>query len=91
MHACTQKVKYAVMSAHDSILVAHVKQTQDANQWRRPSLFEQRDKVYVSTKNISLPRGLARKLIPKYIGPYKIVNDFGNNSYKISLPADLRR
>ncbi|KIP02056.1 hypothetical protein PHLGIDRAFT_16794 [Phlebiopsis gigantea 11061_1 CR5-6] len=80
--AYAQKVKYAVLSAHDSILAARVKQTRDANQRRRPSPFEKGDKVYVSTKNMSLPRGLAQKPIPKYIGPYEITQDYGNNLYK---------
>jgi hypothetical protein len=31
------------------------------------------DLVYVSTKNLSLPKGRARKLTPKYIGPFPII------------------
>ncbi|EPT04441.1 hypothetical protein FOMPIDRAFT_19471, partial [Fomitopsis schrenkii] len=68
-----QKMKHAVMTAHDSIIAARVKQTRDANRRRRPSPFVEGDLVYVSTKNISLPRGLARKLALKFIGPYKIL------------------
>jgi len=29
--------------------------------------------VYISMKNLSLPKGQASKLLPKYIGPYKIL------------------
>ena len=29
--------------------------------------------VYLSTKNLALPKGQARKLLPRYIGPYKVV------------------
>jgi hypothetical protein len=36
-------------------------------------------------------KGLARKLIPKYIGPYKIVQDFRNQSFKIELPVHLKK
>ncbi len=49
---------------------------------------------YPSIQNFALqkkPKGLACKLIPKYIGPYKIVKDFGNRSFKIELPASLRQ
>ncbi|KDQ25863.1 hypothetical protein PLEOSDRAFT_1025619, partial [Pleurotus ostreatus PC15] len=35
------------------------------------------------------PRGLARKFIPKFLGPLKIVRDFRNNSYEVRLPRDL--
>ncbi|KAF8808244.1 hypothetical protein BYT27DRAFT_7097399, partial [Phlegmacium glaucopus] len=65
--------KLALMSAHDSILAARVKQTRDANRKRQDVPFKERDLVYLSTKNISFPKGLARKLIPKFIGPYKIL------------------
>lgn len=91
VRAYAQKVKYAIMSAHDSILAARVKQTRDANRKRRPAPFAKDDLVYVSTKNMSLPKGLARKLTPKYIGPYRIIEDYKNNSYKLELPANLRQ
>ena len=29
--------------------------------------------------------------MPKYIGPYYILKDFGNNSYLLDLPSDLKR
>ena len=62
--------KLAIMAAHDSIISAWVKQTRDANQKRRAAPFKRGELVYLSTKNISFARGLARKLLPKFIGPY---------------------
>jgi hypothetical protein len=47
--------------------------------------------VYLSTKNISFPKGLARKLIPKFIRPYKILKDFKNQSFLIDLPSHLKQ
>ncbi|TFK17109.1 hypothetical protein FA15DRAFT_605717, partial [Coprinopsis marcescibilis] len=46
-----QKVKSAIMSAHDSILAARVKQTRAANRRRQLTPFVEKDLVYVSTKN----------------------------------------
>ena len=83
--------KMAIMSAHDSILSARVKQTRDANRKRRIAPFQQGELVYLSTKNISFAKGLARKLLPKFIGPYKILQDFGNSSFRLELPAHLKR
>ncbi|KZT26152.1 hypothetical protein NEOLEDRAFT_1132713 [Neolentinus lepideus HHB14362 ss-1] len=40
--------------------------------------FAEGDLVYLSTKNLKIPKGRARKLIPKYIGPFAILKDFGN-------------
>ncbi|KAF8805802.1 hypothetical protein BYT27DRAFT_7052971, partial [Phlegmacium glaucopus] len=47
--------------------------------------------IYLFTKNIKFAKGLARKFIPKYIGPYKILKDFNNQSFKIELPAHLKQ
>jgi hypothetical protein len=83
--------KLALMDAHDSILAARVKQTKDANKKRQSLPFQTGDLAYLSSKNISFPKGLARKLIPKYLGPYKITQDFGNSSFKLELPYHLKK
>ena len=85
------KRKLALISAHDSIIGARVKQTRNANRKRQSVPFKEGDFVYLSTKNITFEKGLARKLIPKFIGPYKIAKDFGNHSFKLELPTHLRR
>ncbi|KAJ8481441.1 hypothetical protein ONZ45_g15313 [Pleurotus djamor] len=86
-----QKIRYAVMAAHDSILAARIKQTRDANRHRRPAPFVTDDLVYISTKNISFPKGLARKFVPKYIGPYKVIRDFKNETFELELSARLKQ
>lgn len=86
-----QRMKHAVMEAHDAILEGQVKQTRHANKKHQPTLFKLGDLTYVSTKNMSLPKGQARKLMPWYISPYKIIEDFRNNSFKLDLPARLRQ
>jgi hypothetical protein len=50
------KKKLALMSAHDSIIAARVKQTQDANRKWQEIPFQLDDLVYLSTKNIPFPR-----------------------------------
>jgi len=86
-----QKIKSAIISAHDSILAAWVKQTHMANCCRQLSPFKEGDLVYISMKNISIPKKLAQKLVPKYVGPYLIVKDYGNNSYKVDISARLKQ
>lgn len=83
--------KLAIMSAHDSILAARTKQVRDANKKRRLAPFVVGDLVYLSTKNITYPKGMARKLIPRFIGPYSIIEDFGNQSFRLELSSDLRQ
>jgi hypothetical protein len=86
-----QRMKEAQIRAHDSMLEARIKQTHNANSKHQPCPFKEGNLIYVSTKNISFPKGLARKLLPKYVGPYKIIQDYGNNSFRIDLPDHLKQ
>jgi hypothetical protein len=44
----------------------------------------------LSTKNLSLPKGRARKLAPKYIGPYKIIDaQVDVDTVLLDLPHEL--
>ena len=58
--------KLALMSAHDSILSAQIKQTHDANKKQKTTPFKKGDLVYLSSKNILFVKGLACKLVPKF-------------------------
>ncbi|CAA7263787.1 unnamed protein product [Cyclocybe aegerita] len=91
VRAFAKKMKTAIMRAHDSLIASRVKSVRDANRKRRNAPFKEKDFVYVSTKNISLPKGLSRKLAPKFVGPYQIVEDFGNNSFRVNISASLRK
>ena len=85
-----RKIRDALIAAHDSILVHRVKQIYQSNKKRRPAPFSVGDLVYLSTENLSLPKGRARKLAPKYIGPYKIVQEVtAHTAYKLALPSEL--
>jgi hypothetical protein len=86
------KIKDSIMAAHDAIITARVKQMWHANQARRLAPFAARDLVYLSTKNISLPKGRACKLAPKYIGPYLITQELEPGAtYALNLPSELKR
>jgi len=65
-------MKEAIMSAHDAIIASRIQHTVQANRKRLPATFREGDLVYLSTKNISLLKGRARKLSPKYLGPFPI-------------------
>ena len=62
------------MVAHDAIIMNRVQQMFHANKKCHASdLYHVGDHVYLSTQKLTLPKGRARKLVPKYIGPYKVV------------------
>ena len=48
------------------------------------------DFVYLSTRNLTLPKGRAKKLQPKYIGLYKVVEAHtAASTVKLELPPEL--
>lgn len=81
-----KKMKVAIMKAHNKLIASRTKQVRDANRKRRMAPFQQGDYTYISAKNMSIPKGFARQLSLKYIGPYLVEWDFGNNSYQIKIP-----
>jgi hypothetical protein len=58
---------------------------------RADNHFAVDDLIYVSTADLLLPKGQATKLLPKYIGPFKVLETHTNtSSYKVKLPAQLQ-
>ena len=48
------------------------------------------DHMYLSTQNLILPKGRVRKLVPKYIAPYKVVKAHNEAStVTLELPPAL--
>jgi hypothetical protein len=85
-----KKLKDALMDAHNAILVKHVKQTRLANQKRCEAPFTVNDLVYLSMENLNLLKERARKLVPKLIGPYRIIKEITlKTSFKLAMPAEL--
>lgn len=85
--------RYNVSMAHDAMIAARVDQTHNANQRRREDVpIAVGDKVYVSTADMNLPRGRARKLMVKYIGPYNVIRaDAEHSSYELELTPELAK
>src|SRR6202790_3052198 len=78
--------------AHDAIIQSHVSQTQHANcRQRKENPFAVGDKAYLSTENLNLPKNRSRKLMPKFIGPYKVTHSYPEESrYTLELPDELK-
>ena len=79
------------MMAHDAIIEHRMMQAHHAHRHRKPSEhFSLGNLVYLSTKNLSLPKGRAKKLLPKFIGPYKIVEvHTAASTVTLDLPPEL--
>jgi hypothetical protein len=77
---------------HDAIIELQVFQTHKSNL----HLSEEPDiqkgtLVFLSTKNLNLPKGRAKKLCPKFVGPYRVLTANPETSnYTLELPATLQ-
>ena len=82
-----------LMDAHDSIIELRVTQKHYADKRRSEEPSLKIDSLaYLSTRNLSLPRGGASKLLPKFIGPYPIVEANPETSnYRLGLPTKLAK
>ena len=87
----TLQAKWDLMVAHDMIIANHVQQMFHANKKHCASdLYHVGDHIYLSIQNLTLPKGRARKLVPKYIGPYKVVKAHNEAStVMLELPLAL--
>ncbi|SDA02238.1 BZ3501_MvSof-1269-A2-R1_C51g00278 [Microbotryum saponariae] len=58
----------------DAIIGARLNQSHQANKHQRPDdpAFRTGSYVYLSTKNLAVPDGMKSKLLPRYIGPFRI-------------------
>ena len=80
-----------VVDMQDAIIVQHIFQKHYANQCRQeePNI-KKGNMVCLSTVNLSLLKGRAGKLLPKFIGPYKILQALPETSnYVLELPKEL--
>jgi len=85
-----EQMKMAIMGAHDAIIASRIENTVQANRKRVTASHKEGDLVYLSTKNISLPKGMARKLAPKYLGPFAITMVLKEGAtYRLDLSEEL--
>jgi len=77
--------------AHDALIKDRIFQQIYAHKKRRrePEI-KINDLVYLSTKNIAMPKGRASKLVLNYVEPYKIMKAIPSTSnYELELPMEL--
>jgi len=88
----TEDALQNLADAHDAIIEACVFQTSRTNACRKsePDIVEG-TLMYLSMKNLNLLKGRARKLCPKFVGPWKAMKAWPETStYELELPTALR-
>ena len=59
------------------------------NAKHKPITFKRNELVSLSTRNLRIKT--CRKLSPKWIGPFKILEPIGNQAYRLALPEKYSR
>ena len=80
------------MDAHDAILEHRIEQMHYSNKCCKPGItYQINDLVYLLTKNLTLPKHRAQKLMPKFIGPYKILKAMNESSnVMLEFPQEFK-
>ena len=80
------------MDAHDASLEHRIEQMHYSNKCHQPGVkYQINDLVYLSTKNLTLPKHRAWKLMPKFIAPYKILKAMNKSSnVTLELPQEFK-
>jgi hypothetical protein len=59
------------------------------NQKHEPKTYQIGDKVLLSTKNMDIP--VPTKILPRFIGPFKILEVINTQAYRLELPSRLKK
>lgn len=84
----------ALAKAKDAIIEAQDKQKLQGDRFRSPVPFSVGDMVLLSTENISVAAHSNRpskKLEPRYIGPFKIIERVNENAFRLELPPTMKQ
>lgn len=77
--------------AKECMLAAQSRDKVYADKKARPQTFEIGQRVLLSTKNLHIKRkNLTKKLVSRFIGPFKVLNRVGRQAYELELPPTLR-
>ena len=84
-------VKEKQERVHAILVAQRDKRISQANESRLDTKYKEGDLVWLSTKDIKLRNThKSKKLQPKFIGPYEVIEAIGSNRYKLALHEGVR-
>ena len=89
--AFVERWQSALTFARQYLIAAQQRQKAFADQNRTEKVFSVEDKVLLSTKHLNIKHGeVRRKLLPKWIGPFEVVQVVGPVAYKLKMNPGWR-
>lgn len=86
-------LKTNIAKARLHLVSAQQRMIEQTNKKRRETAFEEGDQVMLSTKHLPIrnyPDSVTKKLLPLYIGPYKVSKKISSHAYRLDLPINFR-
>ncbi|GBG92584.1 hypothetical protein CBR_g56097 [Chara braunii] len=91
--AFLRRMQELLVKARDQMLTTQIRMSRQANRNRLPCPFRAGDLVWVSAAEFSLEQDISRKLLPKWMGPWRILPAVGDDpegpSFRIAVPPHL--
>jgi hypothetical protein len=82
----TQRLTEVVNCARESMSIAQQRQAKNANCHRRPKTFQVNDLVMFHSGHFTFAQSDARKLMPRYLGPFRVTEVKRSGAVKLDLP-----
>ena len=87
----TTQVQDTLKQAKAHLEQARERYRRNTNRRRQDVAYSVGDSVLLQTKNISLKHPGTKKLLPRWLGPFKITQKIGQVAYRLDLPASMSR
>ena len=86
----TDEMQQTIAHAWKSLLSAQQRQKAYHDRKARAKQFNVGDRVLLSTKNTAFKNPGTAKLLPKYAGPFQVLERIGIAAYKLLLPESMK-
>ncbi|KAJ9525925.1 hypothetical protein QJQ45_009415 [Haematococcus lacustris] len=90
-HAFATWWKEGVAHARRHMADAQARYKRHADTGLKDVEFEVGAQVLLSTRNLRIKTGKARKFVPRYVGPFVVEAKINANAYRLTLPANMSR
>jgi hypothetical protein len=86
----TERIHSVVSDAKKCLVAAQQRQKAYADKFRRDFTLTVGSEVLLSTKHINVKMKGTPKLLPRWVGPFKVLQKVNPVAYKLDLPASLK-